>query len=51
MRKLVEIVGEENFTATLEELVPYSYDARACTTSGMTSYGYRRLRFAAKEAA
>jgi len=27
MRELIEIVGEENFTDTLEELVPYSYDA------------------------
>jgi glycolate oxidase len=27
IRKLVEIVGEENFTDQLEELVPYSYDA------------------------
>lgn len=27
MRRLIEIVGEENFTDQLEELVPYSYDA------------------------
>lgn len=27
MKELIEIVGEENFTDTLEELVPYSYDA------------------------
>jgi glycolate oxidase len=27
IRKLIEIVGEENFTDQLEELVPYSYDA------------------------
>jgi glycolate oxidase len=27
MKTLIEIVGEENFTDTLEELVPYSYDA------------------------
>jgi glycolate oxidase len=27
MRELVGIVGKENFTDTLEELVPYSYDA------------------------
>jgi len=27
MRELIEIVGEENFTDTLEELIPYSYDA------------------------
>ena len=27
MQKLIEIVGEENFTDRLEELVPYSYDA------------------------
>jgi hypothetical protein len=27
MRELIEIVGEENFTDTLEDLVPYSYDA------------------------
>ncbi len=27
MRELIEIVGEENFADTLEELVPYSYDA------------------------
>ncbi len=26
-RKLIEIVGKENFTDQLEELVPYSYDA------------------------
>jgi glycolate oxidase len=27
MRELIQIVGEENFTDTIEELVPYSYDA------------------------
>src|SRR3989304_5645417 len=27
MQKLIEIVGAENFTDQLEELVPYSYDA------------------------
>ena len=27
MQKLIEIVGEGNFTDKLEELVPYSYDA------------------------
>jgi glycolate oxidase len=27
MQKLIEIVGTENFTEQLEELVPYSYDA------------------------
>jgi len=27
MKELIEIVGEENFTDALEELVPYSYDA------------------------
>jgi glycolate oxidase len=27
MKELIEIVGEENFTDTLEELIPYSYDA------------------------
>lgn len=27
MRRLIEIVGEENFTDQLEEMVPYSYDA------------------------
>src|SRR4030066_573398 len=27
IRKIIEIVGEENFTDQLEELVPYSYDA------------------------
>jgi len=27
IRKLIEIVGKENFTDQLEELVPYSYDA------------------------
>ena len=27
MQKLIEIVGKENFTDQLEELVPYSYDA------------------------
>jgi glycolate oxidase len=27
MQKLIEIVGESNFTDKLEELVPYSYDA------------------------
>jgi glycolate oxidase len=27
IRNLIEIVGEENFTDQLEELVPYSYDA------------------------
>src|SRR3989304_2063345 len=27
MKKLIEIVGRENFTDQLEELVPYSYDA------------------------
>lgn len=27
LRKLVEIVGKENYTDQLEELVPYSYDA------------------------
>lgn len=27
LKKLIEIVGEENFTEQLEELVPYSYDA------------------------
>jgi glycolate oxidase len=27
VRKLIEIVGEQNFTDQLEELVPYSYDA------------------------
>ena len=26
-QKLIEIVGQENFTDQLEELVPYSYDA------------------------
>jgi len=26
-QKLIEIVGPENFTDQLEELVPYSYDA------------------------
>ncbi|MGZ3604994.1 MAG: hypothetical protein ACXU9P_08555 [Thermodesulfobacteriota bacterium] len=25
--KLIEVVGQENFTDQLEELVPYSYDA------------------------
>ena len=27
MRKLIELVGEENYTDVLEDLVPYSYDA------------------------
>ena len=27
MQRLIEIVGEGNFTDKLEELVPYSYDA------------------------
>ena len=27
MQRLIEIVGEANFTDKLEELVPYSYDA------------------------
>jgi glycolate oxidase len=27
MRRLIEIVGEENYTDVLEDLVPYSYDA------------------------
>src|SRR3990170_4610404 len=27
LQKLIEIVGQENFTDQLEELVPYSYDA------------------------
>src|SRR3972149_4570408 len=53
MKKLIEIVGRENFTDQLEELVPYSYDAsmnvhrpQAAVWTGTTEQVSQIVKFA-----